>query len=177
MDLFISCSNNFRCYLIIPFSSLIKPVNSPINIIYKLLYFLISCTNNVYKMKTKNYPHKFSVKQNFTNLRKLANCLFSSKLLHFYGIVYLHTFGIYLLLGGTVVDSKMQLKLTLCLFCLEIGHGFLHLKVIFVFGNMARETDYEENRSYFIIDGLSFLVSYLCLRSFSPDSYYPSWIY
>lgn len=140
---------------------------------YLYLYHLIpSSVNNLQKMTKINYSHKLLTKPNLKTIaeyvEKLAEDLFSSKLFHFYVIVYLLTFGIYILLGGTF-SKKLQSAITLCLLCLEICHGLLHMKVLFALGKMANEAEYQENRSYFIIDGLSCVSSYLCLRSFHPD--------
>lgn len=99
---------------------------------------------------------------------KFAGTLFASKLLHFYAAVYLLTGGIYMLCGGAT-DDKTQLIITLSLFCLEISHALLHSKVLFAVGTLANEDEYKDNRSYFIIDGLSCVVSYICLRYFNPD--------
>lgn len=123
-------------------------------------------------MKTICKTQELSIKQNLKTaierLEALVTTLFASKPLHFYAIIYLLTGGIYMLFGGTT-DDTMELMITLCLFCLEMSHALLHAKVLFALGIMATEMDYEDNRSYFTMDSLSCVVSYLCLRSFSPD--------
>lgn len=89
--------------------------------------------------------------------------LFSSKLIHVSTMTLLICAALFIQINNSFA---------FCLLSLEVGHIILHGKVLFAVGKNFETEEYEDNRSYFMFDGVTSLVSY-----FYVSHYYKlSWL-
>lgn len=77
--------------------------------------------------------------------------IFSSKFIHVSTMIFLIC---------AALSFQVSRMFTFCLLSLELMHALLHFKVLFAVGKNFETEEYEDNRSYFMFDGVTSTVAY-----------------